>query len=204
MKRLLKLIRFCVIVYVSFSPSLILGSISVFHTIPDLYAVSLLFMLNYLNTIFLMWYCLRVAQIGWGGGVGFTWVEWGRNSPLSQNYASARFIVPTQGPMTGPISVPCPTWNWGVDLCGPYVNKIFQPGLRFGRLSSLARAKWVRPFFLPCFDSISQVRSELPSLPCHQHKEQTENFFSGCLDQGLPCLSFLIVYHISRTAAIAS
>ena len=84
--------------------------------------------------------------------------------------------------MPGPSTDPCPAWECGIKLRGSYVSMILQPSLIFNRLSVTLRAKWVRPFLLPWVDSNLWVRPGLPSLACHQQKEQTEKYVS--VDRG--------------------
>ena len=53
------------------------------------------------------------------------------------------------------------------------MSKILQPRFRFDHLSDPISAKVVRPFPLPWFDSIGQLRPVITSLSLHPLKEQT-------------------------------
>ena len=78
-----------------------------------------------------------------------------------------QFNLPIKFQIPDPITDPCPTGHWGVDIRGSRISKILKLKLLFDRLSTPVRAKWVRPFSLTWFDLIAQVQPGIPSLEFH-------------------------------------
>ena len=91
--------------------------------------------------------------------------------------------------MLGPSPTPGPTGEWIIDIHGSFVSTFLRPQLRTDRLFSLALAKWVFPFSLPCVESNYQVRPGPSSLTYHRQKEQTEKNIS--VDRGSSYCAYL-------------
>ena len=151
-----------------------------------------------------VWYRMHGARMRGVGRDVVAWVVYRRSWSCTQNYAGARFNVPTQGLIPGPSLAPFPAGNLVVELCRSFVIIISQTQLQFGHLTIPELAKWVCPFLLPMsgLKFASTTRDSLPSIPS---TERTKGEKHSCwFWQFLPCLSLLIVYHQARNATIGS
>ena len=125
-----------------------------------------------------------------------------RLQPLTWCYPGVRFNLLARSPIPVPIPVPVLAGDWWAELNGSSVSRTSKRWFRCVRLPTPVLAKGFLNFYLPWLDLIDRARLGLPSLEFLPLKEQKgEKYFRWSL-QCLPCLSFLIFSHLSRSYSI--